>query len=155
MKRTFAGIGILLSVCVVIAGLWVWFLTRPLPRTVLVVETYDADVDVTGIGRWEVMYRAPKATFAWYRIVGEQLEGQGWVAHNQGGPDIYSAPHPPELPLRYERFVGAIVWEELVLEPEFHNPRQVRLHVRRAFHLDWGPWLRVLGVDVIFSQMYM
>jgi hypothetical protein len=153
MKRTFAVCGILLGVSVMIAGLWVWFQTRPLPRAVLEVEAHDVDVNVTGIGRWVLTYHAPNATVAWYHMLGDQLAAHGWAAHNQEGPDIYSAPHPPELPLRFERLVGAILWEELALEPEFHDPMQIRIHVRRAFHLDWGLWLHALGMDVDYSDM--
>jgi hypothetical protein len=144
MKRTLTALGMLLAVSAIIAGLWVWFLTRPSLQAVLVPEARDVHVIKSGLGTWELTYRVPNSTVPWYRKVAHQLEVQGWVAHNQFAPDIYSAPYHPVPLLRFERLVRMILWEEVILEPDLRDPTRVRMHIRRALRLDWWAWLHAI-----------
>ena len=126
-------------------GLWIWLLRPPLLHTMLVPEARDIHVIKHGLGTWELRYRAPSSTVPWYRKVAQQLDAQGWVGHNQVGPDIYSAPYYPTPPLRFERLVNMLVWEEVIVEPDLRDPTRARMHIHRALRLDWQAWLHMLG----------
>jgi hypothetical protein len=132
-------------VSAILAVLWIWFLRRPPLQALLVPEARDIHVIKHGLGTWELTYRVPSSTVPWYRKVAHQLEMQGWVAHHQVAPDIYSAPYHPVPPLRIERLVSMILWEEVILEPDLRDPTRVRMHIHRALRLDWRAWLHALG----------
>lgn len=130
--RFLATVGGVLGLAIPLAT--VWYVAEP-PRTAILDRQDDVRVTSAAFGVWDVSYQAPDANFGWYLAATRQLVVEGWTLQNRWRPDDAPGPYNPIVPLRFHRRVGAMLWEEVVLEPDLRHPEHARMRMQRKLLL--------------------
>jgi hypothetical protein len=131
MRRSLTIVGLLLLL--VACGAGAWLATRPRGARFAVPDAQDIQITAVRRGEWLISYRVPTTQPAWYKVLGRELERQGWRGIDLGRYDNLKANYMRVTPLP----IGLLrEWAYMAIT---HSGDQhlARVRVRRWIELPW------------------
>ena len=136
MFRMIAILATLLALCA--AGGATWTALQPPLEQLIVPGATDVQVVATGWSEWQITYRAPGPSYAWYYAAAHRLDAQGWTTPDPWRPAGTGSIYTQIVPLRFQQLY-VLIQDQVVLVPDAWSPNFARIQVRRSIALRW--WL--------------
>jgi len=126
-----------------LAGSGVWLLFHLSVTPFVVPGATNIQVVSAGVWEWQIAYDAPGPPYTWYFTLSRTIEAQQWDPRSRWCPDT-STRYDPVTTLGFERqyawgYAG-VLWEEVMLTPDYRHPQRALITLRRHLRIPWWPW---------------